>query len=1065
MGSSTLFSDGNFQAIGNDGLVVSYGKLYVYNSGDGSNGVTYTTSDTTVPNAWPIVLSASGKANVFLKPGIYDIILKDQYDVVVWSIDNYDPAIGASADSLSPKFKSFVFTRSNTQPQRPTGGSYANPFPIQAEWTDGIPIGSEIAWMSSRTFTESGIGQDAAWAYPSQLTDTASIDMEYSTVALGGVPSNPTANPENWENYNSANASNYNWMAVRTYSNGVWSSWQVSQIKGEDGSTGVAGAQYYKIDVRSDGYWRFSGASSDTLGNSSASPYEGWRQTAAADIYDDLASYLGITWVRGDSFTAVYYDANNEVYDSKDYAYNGAVWSSVAKKFSGSIIVDGDAWVSGIVQTSAVYAQNLEINSANIQGKLTVGQIEQAGNFYNGAENASEWIVEAGTTAVIETTGMFTGAGCIKINTTDTAPDYASAVTIPEATASFFSGRNIEVSFYAKKDPAAPASQFAAAYSTYSDGDSGWQYFTPTSSWQQFTFQYVVPTSTSGDVDYITFWPSTSGGGNGILVDNIFVIAKAQDGTPGEPGSQFYITETRDDSYWRFSGAPSNALGNDSADPFSQWRHTTFGLPQSIEGFLGMSFNIGDQIRNTWYNSSNVAYDTKDMVYDGSSWSEVSMKVDGSVLIDGSVVADKIAAGEITADKLNVGGTDSSSNTWMIYADTGSIGWMENAEYGIKGVGLIGVAGEATESSYTGIGVQGYAYSPSHGGYGVSGYAGGNGGPVYGGKFFATDDSTSGIGVYGEGKAYGGEFKSSGTNGVACYGRATGLEGLGGSFSSASSHALEATTESNNRYGVWGRTTASYGFAGYFEATGNATGLKATSESTIYPALTGQGQAMGVSGLGQVANGYGGYFECAPSGGKGVYSSGGGYDFYADGPGTNYGPFTGAHDGLIKKTYSPEVGDILQDTALINRKNVSNTIFEMEPATSSGIGVVVNMTEITADTHISSLPSITTDVDGMQMQRIDLAFMDYSLYNHVVVNAVGEGQINVCETGGNISARDCITFSSTTLGKGEKQADNIRRSDTTVAIAREAVDWGTETDYYLINGVKCKMIACIYDCG
>lgn len=1000
MGLSTLFSDGNFQAIGNDGLVVSYGRLYIYNSGDGSHGVTYTTSDTTVPNAWPIVLSASGKANVFLKPGIYDIVLKDQYDVVVWSIDNYDPAIGASADSFSPKFKSFVFTRSNTQPQRPTGGSYANPFPIQAEWTDGIPIGSEIAWMSSRTFTESGIGQDAAWSYPSQLTDTASIDMEYSTVSLGGVPGNPTANPENWEDYNSANASNYNWMAVRTYSNGVWSSWQVSQIKGEDGSTGVAGAQYYKIDVRSDGYWRFSGASSDTLGNSSASPYEGWRQTAAANIYDDLAAYLGITWVRGDSFTAVYYDVNNAVYDSKDYAYNGTAWNSVAKKFSGSIIVDGDTWVSGIVQTSAVYAENLEVNAANINGKLTVGQVEQAGSFYNGAENINDWMVEAGTTASIDTANMFTGSGCTVLSTTDSSPNYAAAVTIYPATASFFSGKNIQVSFYAKKDMTNQSSQFAVAYSTYSDGDSGWHYFSPTSSWQQFTFEYTVPASTTGDEDYITFWPDTTGSGKAIMVDNIFVIAKAKDGTPGASGSQFYITETRDDSYWRFSGAPSDALGNDSADPFSQWRHTTFGLPQSVEGFLGVSFHIGDQIRNTWYDSTNTVYDTKDMVYDGSSWSEVSMKVEGSLLVTGSIAANKLGADIITGGYIN---------TNLLTADNIKTGTL-SADH----IDLSGSSGGYNFDLFT----NGSSY-----GYGIGADT----------QLIAAYCKTAGgyAAIWGETTA------TSGTSG--------GIYGKGRTF------------------GIEGESNYTGGYGGLF--SGSGTGAKATTTSTIYPALTGQGEIIGVSGLGQVANGYGGYFECAPSGGKGVYSKGGGYDFYADGPGTNYGPFTGAHDGLIKKTHSPEIGDILQDTALINRKNVSNTIFEMEPATSSGIGIVVNITEITADTHISSLPSITTDVDGMQMQKIDLAFMDYSQYNHVVVNAVGEGQINVCETGGNISPRDCITFSSTTPGKGEKQADNIRRSDMTVAIAREPVNWSTEAYYYLVNGVKCKMIACIYDCG
>ena len=79
-----------------------------------------------------------------------------------------------------------------------------------------------------------------------------------------------------------------------------------------------------------------------------------------------------------------------------------------------------------------------------------------------------------------------------------------------------------------------------------------------------------------------------------------------------------------------------------------------------------------------------------------------------------------------------------------------------------------------------------------------------------------------------------------------------------------------------------------------------------------------------------------------------------------------------------------------------------------------------------------------------------------SEYLYVGVNALGEGGINVCSAGGNISAGDYITTSNI-RGKGMKQEDNIMHNYT-VAKALESVDWTTEQS-------TTKMIACTYHCG
>lgn len=87
--SGLIFTDANFQGIGNDGLVVPYGKLYIYNTSTGLYSATYQDSALSISNTNPVILSASGKARVFLGYGQYNIILKDQYDAVVWTLNNY----------------------------------------------------------------------------------------------------------------------------------------------------------------------------------------------------------------------------------------------------------------------------------------------------------------------------------------------------------------------------------------------------------------------------------------------------------------------------------------------------------------------------------------------------------------------------------------------------------------------------------------------------------------------------------------------------------------------------------------------------------------------------------------------------------------------------------------------------------------------------------------------------------------------------------------------------------------------------------------------------------------
>jgi hypothetical protein len=73
----------------------------------------------------------------------------------------------------------------------------------------------------------------------------------------------------------------------------------------------------------------------------------------------------------------------------------------------------------------------------------------------------------------------------------------------------------------------------------------------------------------------------------------------------------------------------------------------------------------------------------------------------------------------------------------------------------------------------------------------------------------------------------------------------------------------------------------------------------------------------------------------------------------------------------------------------------------------------------------------------------------------VLINALGEGQLNVCGENGNIEAGDLIVTSSMP-GKGMRQDDELVRNYT-VAKARESVVFDSPG--------QVKMIACTYLCG
>jgi len=97
---ATIFNSGQFIGLDDKDKAVSYGKLYFYQAGTLIAKNTFTTSRKDATNTIPVVLSASGKADVFLDVGLYDVVLKDQYDAIVWTIENFE-VYGPSDDTYA----------------------------------------------------------------------------------------------------------------------------------------------------------------------------------------------------------------------------------------------------------------------------------------------------------------------------------------------------------------------------------------------------------------------------------------------------------------------------------------------------------------------------------------------------------------------------------------------------------------------------------------------------------------------------------------------------------------------------------------------------------------------------------------------------------------------------------------------------------------------------------------------------------------------------------------------------------------------------------------------------
>jgi hypothetical protein len=169
--------------------------------------------------------------------------------------------------------------------------------------------------------------------------------------------------------------------------------------------------------------------------------------------------------------------------------------------------------------------------------------------------------------------------------------------------------------------------------------------------------------------------------------------------------------------------------------------------------------------------------------------------------------------------------------------------------------------------------------------------------------------------------------------------------------------------------------------------------------------------------------------------------------------------FTGVHEAQSNEILVP--GDIVLDSNIVHRQDIANVFSEVVnttiPMDKRVFGVVAHYYENQEVPLVPDDISYNLPEQGFAPSTIEIAkeVEPWKLKYTVLVNGVGEGQINVCGENGNISAGDLIV-SSSMPGKGMKQEDDVIRSYT-VAKARESINFSSSTDV--------RMIACTYLCG
>ena len=94
MSKAMIYASGTFIGFDLEGKPLSYGTVEFTNHETGEVVYSYANSARTEVNRDPVELSASGKANIYLDPGDYNVVMKDQYGAIIETLSDFSPGGG-----------------------------------------------------------------------------------------------------------------------------------------------------------------------------------------------------------------------------------------------------------------------------------------------------------------------------------------------------------------------------------------------------------------------------------------------------------------------------------------------------------------------------------------------------------------------------------------------------------------------------------------------------------------------------------------------------------------------------------------------------------------------------------------------------------------------------------------------------------------------------------------------------------------------------------------------------------------------------------------------------------
>lgn len=279
-----------------------------------------------------------------------------------------------------PPIHATAFRRTNDNlTTAPEGGSYTSPTPTTTGWSDGIPEGNARLWTAKAIFLPEET--TATWGNPSPVGDTLDLNVEFSPYE--GIPTTPTGNigsnngdyaaggtTPNKQNLwfdptrnSGVDFSSMVWRAEQKTLNGVKSSWVISKIKGEDGTSftakGSADKHYASLSA-------YNAATDRVVGK-----YYLVDSTSGAVMYKYNES-AAIACDDGDAYTTS---------DLHLWVKNGPIWADLGK-IQGPQGAQGPQGEGGMSCTLVPSVQSIPVDS---NGRPTISRFTLTAKIYKGS--------------------------------------------------------------------------------------------------------------------------------------------------------------------------------------------------------------------------------------------------------------------------------------------------------------------------------------------------------------------------------------------------------------------------------------------------------------------------------------------------------------------------------------------------------------------------------------------------------------------------------------------------------------------------------------------------------